>query len=411
MKPPLGTPQTDHPGSRDERSQRPLVPVYLLMLLFTLGEGGLRFLVPVHLDQQGASLIAVGTVTSAFGAATLLARLPAGVLYRPANARRLILLSGTTSAVALFLMAFADGVEMVLALMVVDGLGWGMATTLLLTMILGARSRGTSSSAAMGWYVGFQGLGHALAGVVGGFLGDAVGLRAAFVVLAGVLFVATIGIGWCVPRIVDRSVAVVTSRLGRLRLARGLPLAVWIAALAGVYLNVMNGLLNTFFPILALTLGFSLSQAGMLVGIRSGVSAVARFASIPLFERVPSRRLRLPLLSVSALTTAAVGSIGVFASQVPLWVLNGASRGLVRVGTGADAMDSLHDGQEGMAAAFMSTGLDLGKILGPLLGGVVAQQFGPASAFYVVPGLFFGIYVVLEAVERRSRSARPVVEG
>lgn len=53
---------------------------------------------------------------------------------------------------------------------------------------------------------------------------------------------------------------------------RHMPLAVWVAAVAAVYLNVMNGILNTFFPLLALLLGLSLSQAGLLASIRSGVS-------------------------------------------------------------------------------------------------------------------------------------------
>lgn len=403
----------DADTTQRDGSQRELLPVYLLMLLFTLGEGALRFLVPVHLDVHGASLIAIGAVTSAFGLATLAARLPTGFLYRPSSARWLIVVSGTTSATAFLLMAFAERVEFVLVLMVVDGLGWGIATTLLLTIMLSARSPGTSASATMGWYIGFQGVGHALAGVTGGFLGDAIGLRGAFVVLAGVLLTATMGIGLSLPAVMAPSVPASTMHGARLRMARGLPLAVWIAALAGLYLNVMNSLLNTFFPILALTLGFSLSQAGLLIGMRSGVSAVARFASIPLFERVPSRRLRLPLLSASAATTAVVGLISAFALQMPIWMLNGASRGLVRVGTGADAMEALRTGEEGLAAAFMSTGLDLGKVVGPVMGGLVAQRFGPASAFYVVPLVFFVAYAALEAAERRSprRDRDTIMEG
>jgi DHA1 family multidrug resistance protein-like MFS transporter len=387
-----------------------LARIYLLILLFTLGEGGLRFLVPVHLDGHGASLVAIGTVTSAFGIATLVARLPAGLLYRPAHARSLILVSGSASAVAFLLVAFATRVDVVLVLMVVDGFGWGVATTLLLTIVLGTRAGGTSSSSTMGWYVGVQGVGHALAGVTGGLLGDAVGLRGAFLVLAGVLLFATLGIGWSLPRVLDGATvgAQPSTASPWLRIARGLPLPVWIAALAGLYLNVMNSIMNTFFPILALTLGFTLSQAGLLVGMRSGVSAIARFASIPLFQRVPSRRLRLPLLTLSALTTGLVGTTGVFSLQAPLWMLNGASRGLIRVGTGADAMDSLSDGQEGLAAAFMSTGLDLGKVVGPLLAGVVADGLGMASAFYIVPTLFFALYVCLEAAERRRGRPRPV---
>jgi predicted MFS family arabinose efflux permease len=395
-------------------SQRPLIPVYLLMLLFNLGEGALRFLVPIHLDRHGASLMGIGAVTSAFGVATLVARLPAGALYRPATLRRSLVAAGTASAGAFFLVGFTARLDLILLLMVVDGIGWGVATTLLLTVILGSRGRGVSPSATMGWYVGFQGVGHALAGVTGGLLGDALGLRGAFTALAGLLLAATVGIAWIVPRIVDPSTARGSRRSWSASLitARGLSLAVWIAALAGLYLNIMNSILNTFFPLLALSLGMTLSQAGLLVGLRSGVSAVARFASIPLFERFRSGVLRLPLLVVSGVTTTLVGVTTTFGAHVPLWMSNGASRGLIRVGTSADAMASLSDGDEGLAAALMSTGLDLGKVLGPLLGGAVAQRYGTPAAFYVVPAAFLGVYSVLELVEqRRRRLQEPDIVG
>lgn len=394
-------------------SQRPLIPVYVLMLLFNLGEGALRFLVPIHLDRSGAPLVGIGAITSAFGIATLLARFPAGAMYRPTSVRRLLLIAGTASAGAFFLIAFTVRLDLILLLLIIDGVGWGVATTLLLTVILASRGRGVSPSATMGWYVGFQGVGHALAHVTGGFLGDALGLRGAFVVLAGLLLIATIGIARIVPTIVDPSATGGARRsfAASLLTTRGLPLAVWIAALAGLYLNVMNSILNTFFPLLALGLGMSLSQAGLLVGLRSGVSAIARFASIPLFERISSRNLRFPLLIVSGVTTAFVGVTTTFAAHLPLWMSNGASRGLIRVGTSADAMESLSEGDEGVAAAFMSTGLDLGKVLGPLLGGAIAQRLGTPAAFYVVPMMFLAVYAVLEAVDRhRGPRRRPAPE-
>lgn len=398
--------------------RNPLSRIYALMLLFTMGEGGLRFLVPVYLDSQGASFVAVGTVTSAFAVATLVARVPAGALYRPERARWLVLAAGTASSVSFVLVAFVSRVDIITVLMIIDGIGWGTVTTLLLTLMLSSRSANVSASSAMGWYIGVTGAGHALAGITAGVLADTLGLRPAFLVLAMLPLVATAVISWRMPRpSAPTTVAAGPSETWRRRWAgvlRGIPLPVWIAGVAALYLNAMSSILNTFFPILALTLGLSLSQAGGLASIRSGVSAIARFVSIPVFERVASERLRFPLLAISAVTTAVVPLTGVFLLQVPLWVLNGASRGFIRVGTGVDAMESLSDGQEGIAAAVMSSGLDLGKVVGPLLAGVVADQIGTAGAFYTVPAAFFGLYLMLEAARlvrrRRPRDPEPMTE-
>lgn len=414
------------PGQRPSlwaglRPGDPLARIYLLMMLFTLGEGGLRFLLPVYLEQQGVPFVAIGTVTSAFAIATLGARLPAGAMYRPDRTRWLILVAGTGSTVAFLLIPFTSRVELVTLLVILDGFGWGTVTTLLLTLMLSTRSPDVSASAAMGWYVGFQGLGHSLAGVTGGVLGDLLGLRGAFLVLAVVPMVATALISWRLPRptasalpdpSITRTKRPLDLREGARRwraIVRSMPLPVWIAAVAALYLNAMSGILNTFFPILALTLGMSLSQAGGLASIRSGVSAISRFLSIPVFERVPSSRLRLPLLAISAVTTAMVPLTGSFWLQTPLWVLNGASRGFIRVGTGADAMESLSDGQEGFAAAFMSAGLDVGKVVGPFLAGFVADYIGTSGAFYTVPAAIFTVYLVLE-LANRARTRRHALE-
>ena len=381
----------------------PLARIYISMLLFDVGEGALRFLVPVHLRDLGFRLSTVGFVTSAFALATLASRIPTGLLYRPQRAAVYIRTAGLVSSLAFLTLPFASRFGQFVALMILDGVGWGVVTTILLTTLLSTRVEGMSTAASMGWYVGVNGLGHSFAALLGGTLADAVGVRGAFFVFAVIPFIATMIIGHRLPSAAASPSRTPRPQFGAIAQVRGLPTSVWIAFGAALYLNSINGMLNAFFPVLALGIGFSLTQAGTLASIRSGVSAVTRFMSIPVFERISVKRLTVPLLILAGTTAMGIGTTTSFLIQIPLWALNGVARGLVRVGTGTDAMDSLTEGQEGAAASVMSFGLDLGKVTGPFVAGLLADVIGLSKAFVWLPAALFAIYILLLAASKLGR--------
>lgn len=392
------------------------------MLAFDTGEGALRFLIPVFVRELGQPYTIVGTMTAVFGIATLLTRLPTGLAYRAHRARRLLIVAGLACSLSFMLLAFTSSLPLVGLLIAIDGVGWGVVTTVLLSLMLANRPPRTTPAAAMGWFVGINGLGHALAALIGGVLADAIGIRAAFLALGAVPLIATVLMG----RVLARQVNVEdstpsdapappvrpTRRVPKVRLAAlgdGLrrsvrvPTVVWTAAFVSFYANTMNSLLVSFFPLLALTLGMSLSQAGALSAIRSGTSALTRFAAIPVIERVGERRLRTPTMIASAAATTAVSLTPLFLLQAPIWALNGLFRGVLRVGTSAEAMSAVSDEDAGPTAALLSGGLDLGKIVGPLVAGAVADAVGVAGMFRVLPLGFLVVFLVLGALEGRRR--------
>ncbi|MFO1541162.1 MAG: MFS transporter, partial [Chloroflexota bacterium] len=184
----------------------------------------------------------------------------------------------------------------------------------------------------------------------------------------------------------------------------GLPAVVWAAALVAAYLNVMNGILQSFFPLLGLSLGMTLAQVGMLSSVRVGVSSLARFAAGPIFSRVDARRLHLPLLTLSAVTVVSLPWLATsWLLALPALALNGICRGLLRVTSGAAAMDALRGERTGAAAAVMTAGLDVGKMIGPLAGGLVASVAGLPATFVVVPLAFLALAIALDLAGRRGR--------
>lgn len=414
--------------------RNPLAGIYLATMLFELAEGALRFLVPLNLHDRGLGPASIGFVVFAFSATSLLARAVTAGVFRPDRARWLIAGAGLASTVAYLATPFVSDVAAFAALMALDGFAWGVATTCLLAMVMLCTPTAISPGVAMGWYIGFQGIAFAIATTVGGALAQGIGIQAAMLILATVPVVSASLVSWRLPPVVRDAAAPfdhpspaaeaasagaerdddaprasqfpsprrltdgVRSVVGRVGL---LPVAVWAAALVAVYLNVMNGLLQSFFPLLGLTLGLSIAQIGTLSSVRSGISAVARFGAGWLFARVAPGRLQIPLLSLSATTLALLPSVGAYVVHVPLFALNGISRGLMRVTTSAAAMDATPGHLAGTAAAVMTAGLDVGKMIGPLIGGLVASAVGVQAMFRIVPFAFLIAYLALLLAGRR----------
>ena len=378
----------------------------LLAMIFALsvGEGGARFLAPVYLSGQGTEVASIGLSLSVFGAAAMASRLGVGMTFQPTVVRVTVAAGALASTGALLAITTTSSIAVFTVLMAVHGIGWGVLATVLLTLVL--KSRGTRTAAAViGFYVGVEGLGRtfapAVAGVLGGAFGASTGIRVHAVMfgiaaLAGVVLLrdAPIEPG-------ERPEPRPRIDLGRFRKA---PLAAWVAALAGFYLNTANALLNTFFQLRGLALGFSLGQIGVLASARSAVSAVIRFFAGGVFARFALNAVLVPLYLVNALSTALVGSVAFYPAQFVLWAPNGASRGLLRVGTMAEAMEDSDDEGASATAALIGAGYDAGRIAGPAVGGVVAAIVGLQTMFIVVPA-FFVLAILLLTLRVRQRPA------
>src|SRR5262249_58796886 len=95
--------------------------------------------------------------------------------------------------------------------------------------------------------------------------------------------------------------------------------------------------------------------------------------------------------------------------ELQLALMAGAARGRVRVAGSADAWEGagVDERRHGVTAALLYGGLDLGKIAGPVIGGVVAGLFGIATMFRVVPLGFLVLYVALAIPAPRAVPAAP----
>jgi MFS family permease len=382
------------------------VALYGAIFLFTAAEAAIHLLVPpflatdLHLEPA-----AIGVLIGMFALASLAARVPIGLLYRPWRAPLLVGAGGLLGTAAYALIPFTTVPLLVGLLLSLDGIGWSIATTVLLAGLADSHARGRSTASAMGWYLGFIGLGNAAAGL-GGILADAIGLRQAFLVLAVLPGLATVlaaialrGLpgGAVPPDAAQAGGPAGSAYAGRLDLVRGAmraPREVWAAAVVMVYINAVNGLMNAFYPVLALANGLSLSEIGILSSTRSLFSSWIRLGSGVLFRRLDAERLTTPLLVLGTAAAVVVPVVAwSFWLQIPIFAVVGLARGLLRVSGSAIAFDAARLGEggdsgrgaAGMTSAIIQSGLDVGKLLGPVLAGVVAQVAGVPATFVILP--------------------------
>jgi Major Facilitator Superfamily len=390
-----------------------LAPVYLSVFLFVAGNSALSILIPVFLSRRGGLGAAqIGLVVGVFGLSSLAARLPAGLAYSAARGNAFLLAGGAVSAAAFALVPLVHGALAFGVLMALNGVGWSIATTAQLALLVARPAGGVSTAAAMGWFSGATGLGNMAAGVLGGASADLLGLRTTFFVLAATPLVGAL----LMARGVSSSAALAEApeaggapRRAAWGLLVRMPLAVWAGVLVMFFINGLNALTNTFQPVLALAAGLSLTQIGALSSIRSWASSSSRFGSGPLFQRFAPGGLTLPLVAVGTAATSLIPSvIASFVLQVPLFLTAGLSRGLLRVTGSGDAFDAVADDERGhgLTSALLYGGLDLGKIVLPVVGGVIAHAWGIATMLRVVPPGLLVLYLALALPARRATAAR-----
>jgi predicted MFS family arabinose efflux permease len=393
-------------------SPRSLVPLYLASGVLTLGEGSLALLAPPYLHGHGHSEAAIGTALAVYGIAALVARLPGGMLYRSHRGPWLVAVGCVMSCVAFACITLTSNIFAITALLTLDGIGFSVSTTGVMAALIERRPEGASAGSIMGWYTGSIAAGYAAAGFVGGALGDVAGVEDAILLLALVPLVGGVLLSRALHASAgDSGESGERAGFAGLRDLRRLPGLVWLAFLVSLYINLVNGVLFTFFPIYGLAIGLSLAQVGALTGIHGTTAALIRLASGVVFKRISYARILPFMVVLSGLSVAGLSTFTAFALLAVTWAVIGVTRGILRVASGALVMDFAgeSDSERGVASGVYLAGLDLGKIIGPLVGGASASLVGIRTTFMLIAVAFPVAYLLTTAaVARRGRRLKAV---
>ena len=337
--------------------------------------------------------------------------MPSGAAYRPASAKRqlafwLVVFTASTSG-----FAFIPGtLPLVVLITVIHGYAFGALGTINLAVTIDLTG-GQRAGATMGWYTAAISTGYAIGAFAGGALADAFGVAASMGILGALPALAAL-LALRLPAI-DAPPHAVPRGAG----LRGLLAAhanvdprVWIAFAIVLYINVISDAIDSFFALYALAIALPLAASGFLKGLKSGAATFIRFISGGLFRFVDHRTVNFWGVVVMAVSTFLVPVFPTFAALVVLFAINGICRGLLRVTSAATVAELRAEGQDvGIASGVYNAGLDVGAIIGPAVGGVVADRIGLGPMFQVVAVGSLALYLGVSLATSRGRAA--LVDG
>ncbi len=407
-----GGPAATSPAADHEQpvGRAPLIGFLVGTGLLTMANGTFNLLVGPAVESRGHTEAMIGAIVAAGSVSSLMLRIPAGNAFRSGRATVLVLAGSVLAAIGYGLLPMASAAPVLAVLSALQGAGFAVATTAGMAALMERRPPDVGAGSLMGWYTGSIGAGYALAGFVGGTLADAIGIRGALSAAAVVALVS----GWVTARSIGHlrpHRADVDEGAAPLRgWVRGMPAGVWLGFAIAVYINLVNGGMNAFFPLYALGLGLSLSQIGVLSGIHAGLASTVRFGAGALLSRVSSWGVTVAMVGLTGIGVTAVAVPRGFIPLVLLVAMVGLARGVLRVVSGAIVMEAAGSSARlrGRASGIYLAGLDLGNAVGPLIGGVVSEVAGLRGSFLVLGVVPAVVFVAAgAALSRRRRSGEP----
>jgi MFS family permease len=392
----------------------PLWKVLLALLLITTTEGGLNTIYPPFLQNARYSVEQIGLFVALFGVLQLASRLPAGALYAAGRARPLFV-----GFVLLFMLstigfAYSDSVPLVLIMTMLHGFAFGGIGTVMLAWVIELKPAKSSHGATMGWYTAALSAGYSLGNFSGGFLADHWSYGISFLVL-GLAPAMSVILGLTLPVVSRPNPPEEARPAGRLstraRLANIRAIItpnLALATLIAFYLNFLDDGFATFFPLLGLSIGLSLTFIGLLKSFKSLTATILRSFAGVVFRYVHFKTLNNVLLIVWALAVFLVPTLREPWAFVTLFIIIGVCRALTRVTSATMlAEEKANDRQGiGLASGLYNAGLDVGSFVGPLVSGLIASATDIPTMFRITPLALLVVYFA--AVLWVTRAARPV---
>lgn len=384
-----------------------MLPVYALVILMTTTEGTLGLLLPPYLDAYGYGLSAIGVLVSMLSVSRLLSRLPSGAAYDAANAKRLLIAGcvGLSVGTGGFVLAGGQLVPVV-ALSLVHGFSFGALGTLVLASFIDLTG-GRRAGAIMAWYTAALSTGYAFGAFAGGALADALGIPSALLIvsvlpLGGALLVLNLPAFHGPPEAERRAPGLRALLAG----VRDLDPRVWLAFVIVLYVNLVSDAVDAFFPLYGLAAGLALSEIGVLKGLKSASATIIRFASLGIMRVVDHRAINLWGIVLMGIGTIAIPLLGGFLALAVVFVVIGFCRGILRVTSAAEVAELRREGKDvGLASGVYNAGLDIGAIIGPTVGGVVASAVGIPLMFQLMAVVSLVAYFAVALSSARGREA------
>jgi len=394
--------------------RRNVLLLYVLSTFSTTSNGSMTFVLPLSLDRLGHPLPLVGTVVALIGLGSLLSRVSGGAWYRLVRARWLTAASFALMGCSTIALGLDDVVLFQAFFAGLCGFSFGLATTLLLALLIDIRPPEDSAASTMSWYTAAISAGYALSALLGAQSIERLGYGPAFFTSGLVaLAAATLTLTFRLPRKAPTPAAldprVPPPPVGRPRTVLSLPAGVWLGTLLGFYLTFIADTYQTFYPIYAVGIGVSVGTIGLLKVVHSIASTGVRFAGAGLFRIVPVAVVNHTMTITMALALVSLIFVTGDTILMVIFVILGTCRGLLRV-TSATMVAEERRGPgvgAGLVSGIYNAGMDLADLFSPPLAGALAAVLTIPTTFTVIgialPAIYYTVWFAVRTGRQRAR--------
>jgi DHA1 family multidrug resistance protein-like MFS transporter len=242
---------------------------------------------------------------------------------------------------------------------------------------------------AMGYYVGSLAMGYSTGNFFGGLIADHWGYAATFQ-LGALLSFIPVGLLWFLHGPSDPGESKAKGKEGakltsRESLKALLEPELATVVLVALFLNLLHQMGGVFISLYGLAVGMSLTQIGIIRAAYAGCNAVTRPISGHVVNKVGHRGLSYFGLPLQSLILMLVPLFSGFGTILVVYVASGFMRAIVIVANAVGLVQDVPESRvrRGLASGVYNAAGDLGNILGPSIGGLIAQATGIASVFVV----------------------------
>jgi MFS family permease len=302
--------------------------------------------------------------------------------------------------------AFAGGLLPVVTLLtVVHGYAFGALGTINLAATIDLTG-GRRAGVTMGWYTASLSTGYAIGAFLGGAIADRFGVGAALAVLGLPPALAAIAVLRLPPITApEHDVPRGAGLRGLFAAHLKVDTRVWLATVVVLYINVVSDAIDSFFALFGLAVGLPLAASGALKGLKSSAATFIRFISAGVFRFVDHRTVNFWGVILMGVSTLLIPVLPTFGVLVVLFAVNGVCRGILRVTSSATVAEVRAEGHDvGIASGVYNAGLDIGGILGPAVGGIVADRVGLGAMFQIVALASLVLYFAVALSTPRARA-------
>lgn len=348
------------------------------------------FIVPPFLQSAHFPVAMIGSLISLGPVLALASRIPIGLAYTDKRARALMSLALLAMAACNFLYPYAVTSLTFAVVQGLNGFAYGAITTLYLAFYIGSLPPDEDRNHAMGYYAGSLALGYSTGNFLAGYIADRFGYETTFqlaallsLLCAGLLF--TLGSGPSETRRKGESPPAGLHWVQSLKAAWE-PKLVAVAVVA-LFLNLLHQMANVFLPLYGLAVGLTLTQVGVIKGFYALCNAITRPISGLVVNKLGHRRLSYGGMPVQSAFVLLIPFCTDFLTLLIVYVSAGFIRAVAIV---SNAVSLVQDTDEtrvprGMSSGLYNAGGDLGNIIGPSMGGLIASVTGLAQLFFVGP--------------------------